>query len=147
VKQFLLKQDVTKADWLIGAGILGPAIDGVALRSMKEPGTAFAGDDQPGNMSGYVDSPDTELGDYGGVHTNSGIPNKAFYLAATGIGGNSWDGAGQVWYDSLLALKPTSDFAACAATTYLMAGRRFGTASKEQDAVGEAWSKVGVEVG
>ena len=55
-----------------------------ALRSMKEPGTAYddpalGKDPQVGSMDDYVETTD----DNGGVHLNSGIPNRAFYLAAT----------------------------------------------------------------
>jgi Zn-dependent metalloprotease len=49
---------------------------------MKEPGSAFEGDRQPAHMSDYLNTKD----DNGGVHINSGIPNKAFYLAATEMG-------------------------------------------------------------
>lgn len=146
VKQYKLGQAVEAADWLIGAGILGPAIAGRALRSMREPGTAFAGDDQPSHMDGYVDLPDTDAGDQGGVHTNSGIPNKAFYLVASALGGSAWEAAGLIWYDTLLALKPTSDFMDCANTTYHLAGKRFGVGGHEQEAVGHAWTAVGVSI-
>src|SRR4051812_23779948 len=44
VKQRVLGQDVTQADWLIGEGILAPDVQGKALRSMKEPGTAYDDD-------------------------------------------------------------------------------------------------------
>ena len=47
-------------------------------------------DPQVGDMADYVETTD----DNGGVHTNSGIPNRAFYLAATAIGGDTWEGAG-----------------------------------------------------
>lgn len=144
VKQFTLKQTVEEADWLIGSGVLGPAIKGKALRSLKDPGSAFDGDDQPSNMSGFVNSPDTSAGDFGGVHTNSGIPNHAFYLLATALGGHAWEEAGQIYYETLLALKPTSDFKDCATVAYQIAGKRFGT--REQEAVGHAFSSVGVEI-
>ena len=36
-----LKQNVDKADWLIGVGLFAKKVRGVALRSMKEPGTAY----------------------------------------------------------------------------------------------------------
>ena len=39
--------------------------------------------------------------DDGGVHINSGIPNRAFYLAATEIGGYAWEKAGRIWYETL----------------------------------------------
>ena len=48
-------------------------------------------DPQPAHMDGYVDTTD----DNGGVHINSGIPNHAFYLAATALGGHSWEKAGR----------------------------------------------------
>ena len=57
--------------------------------------------------------------DNGGVHINSGIPNHAFYLAATALGGSAWEVAGRIWYDTLVSggLKPDADFAAFAAAT------------------------------
>ena len=146
VKQYKLQQTVDKADWLIGAGILGPAINGKALRSMKDPGTAFEGDDQPGHMSGYVQLPDTDAGDNGGVHTNSGIPNRAFCLLACALEGHAWDAAGIIWYDTLLALKPASNFSDCANTSYHVAGQRFGAGSREQNEVETAWSTVGIPI-
>ena len=88
VKQFKLNQTADKADWLIGAGLLAKGINGVALRSMKAPGTAYddpklGKDPQPADMAHYVNTPQ----DHGGVHINSGIPNHAFYLLATALGG------------------------------------------------------------
>src|SRR6476646_6685867 len=49
VKQRTLSQDVTQSDWLIGADIVGPALQ-PALRSMKDPGTANPHDQQPADM-------------------------------------------------------------------------------------------------
>lgn len=144
VKQYARRETAQKADWLIGAGILGPKIKGVALRSMKAPGTAFEGDDQPSTFDGYVVLPDTDAGDWGGVHTNSGIPNHAFYVLATQLGGNAWDAAGQIWYDTLLALSSTATFSDCASVSYQLAGQRFGEKSAEQQAVGNAWEAVKV---
>jgi Zn-dependent metalloprotease len=147
VKQHALGQSARDADWLIGCGVLGPALPGIALRSLKAPGTAYLGDDQPATMERYVDTPDTDAGDWGGVHRNSGIPNHAFYLLATRLGGNAWEEAGRIWYDTLLALDPTSDFRHCAVTSYRMAGQRFGVNSRQQQEVGNAWTAVGVSVG
>ena len=52
---------------------------------MKAPGTAYPGDRQPAHMDDYRNLPDDDqpTNDNGGVHLNSGIPNHAFYLAAT----------------------------------------------------------------
>ena len=69
---------------------------------MKAPGTAFddpvlGKDDQPATMADYVQP----RSDNGGVHTNSGIPNSAFYLAATYLGGFAWEKPGLIWYAAL----------------------------------------------
>ena len=147
VKQYTLHQTADKADWLIGAGILAKGIKGVALRSMKAPGTAYddpslGKDPQPADMAHYVNTTD----DQGGVHTNSGIPNHAFYLVATAIGGNAWEKAGQIWYDTLIdhRLKPNATFATFANMTILNSGARYGANSTEQKAVQDAWQQVGV---
>src|SRR5262252_11042455 len=142
VKQYKLNQTADQADWLIGAGILAKGIKGVALRSMKAPGTAYddpklGKDPQPADMAHYVKTAQ----DNGGVHTNSGIPNHAFYLMATAIGGHSWEKAGQIWYDTLTDhnLKANSSFATFANMTIQHAGSRFGANSVEQKAVSDAW--------
>jgi len=147
VKQYKLNQTADQADWLIGAGILAKGMHGVALRSMKAPGTAYddpklGKDPQPADMAHYVKTNE----DNGGVHTNSGIPNHAFFLAATAIGGNSWLKAGQIWYDTLVDhnLKANASFATFANLTITHAGSRYGAGSTEQKAVQDAWLKVGV---
>jgi len=127
VKQHALGQTAEGADWLIGAGLLAEGVNGVALRSMRAPGTAYdderlgGKDPQPAQFDDYVTTSD----DDGGVHINSGIPNRAFYLAAVALGGNSWDQAGPIWYATLRddALNPDSTFAAFAALTVAAAAR------------------------
>ena len=145
VKQYHLKQSAAKADWLIGAGTLVPAL-GKALRSMAKPGTAYDGDNQPAHMDNYVDLPDDgdPRNDSGGVHINSGIPNHAFYLAATKLGGNAWEKAGPIWYGALTQhLQPDSQFADAAAATVEAAGKLFGSA--EVTIVRDAWKAVGLD--
>ncbi|KAJ8127639.1 hypothetical protein O1611_g5994 [Lasiodiplodia mahajangana] len=98
VKQFVQNETAEEADWLIGEECLMPGIKGVALRSMKAPGTAyndprFGKDPQPDNFKDYKATDD----DNGGVHLYSGIPNKAFYLSAVAFGGYSWEKAGKIW--------------------------------------------------
>ena len=143
LKQRLLGQTVDEADWLIGEGIFLPSVQGRALRSMAEPGTAYddpalGKDPQVATMADYVDTQD----DNGGVHTNSGIPNKAFHLAATGIGGTSWDGAGRIWYAALTSgIGADTDFAGFAAATVTAAEAVSAAAA---DAVRSAWEQVGV---
>ncbi|MEV1049338.1 M4 family metallopeptidase [Streptomyces sp. NPDC049916] len=146
VKQYSLGQSAEQADWLIGAGLLAPRVAGEALRSMKAPGTAYdddvlGKDPQPASMADYVETEE----DNGGVHINSGIPNRAFHLLATALGGNSWERAGQIWFDVLTGgeLTATADFAEFARLTVAAAGDRFG-AGDEREAVLKAWSEVGV---
>src|SRR4051812_38581773 len=99
VKQYTLGQTAKEADWLIGEGILVESL-GQALRSLKAPGTAFKFDDQPAHMDDYRDLPDDNnpRNDNGGVHINSGIPNKAFYLAAVAINAHAWEKVGPIWF-------------------------------------------------
>ncbi|GAB3605991.1 M4 family metallopeptidase [Conyzicola nivalis] len=149
VEQYALGQSASEADWLIGAGLFTDEVEGTALRSMKAPGTAYdddvlGKDPQPGHMSDYVTTDE----DNGGVHINSGIPNRAFYLAAEALGANAWERAGQIWYDTLGAdLSPDTDFVRFAQATLAAARARYGESSAEVDAVRSGWATVGVEVG
>jgi Zn-dependent metalloprotease len=147
VEQHSLGQSAAKASWLIGAGLFTDRVKGTALGSMKAPGTAYdddvlGKDPQPATMDDYIDTAD----DNGGVHLNSGIPNRAFYLTARSIGGNAWEGAGRIWYDTITAgsIRADCDFAQFAAATADVASARFGVGSAEHDAVAEAWATVGV---
>ncbi len=140
LKQWLLGQTVDQADWLIGAGLFLPGVNARGLRDMAAPGTAYddpllGKDPQGASMDDYVQTQD----DNGGVHLNSGIPNRAFHLAATAIGGSSWSGAGAIWYAALTgdAVGPDTDFAGFAAATVAAAG-------EHADAVSQAWETVGV---
>lgn len=152
VKQWSKKQSAAQGDWLIGAEVFTPGIKADALRSMKAPGTAFNNalfgkDPQPDHMSKYADLPDTDDGDNGGVHINSGIPNKAFYLVATGIGGKAWEAPGHIWYEALKASGAETDFQEFADTTFMKADQLYGAGSVQQKAVLDAWGKVGIKVG
>lgn len=149
VKQWKLGQKADEADWLVGSEIFTPAIQGDALRSMKNPGHAYddpqlGRDPQPGHMNDFKVLPNTRAGDWGGVHINSGIPNKAFYLFATKLGGYAWEVAGKVWYASLRASSPNTDFQAFATTTGQQARGMFG--HDVCQAVTEAWSEVGIQI-
>lgn len=113
LKQWESKQTVKEADWLIGTSRSGNLVKDYkghqyALRSMKEPGTAYLNhpilgdDDQPGTMGKYLQTKE----DNGGVHTNSGILNKAFYESCLNVsriddreGKNqyAYETAGKLW--------------------------------------------------
>jgi len=103
IKQKYLKQDISEADWLIGDTVVTEDFPGVAIRSMKAPGTANDFDSQPDHMDNYYSG----TADNQGVHINSGIPNKAFYLSCLEIG---IDAAALIWFETLKALWRTADF-------------------------------------
>jgi Zn-dependent metalloprotease len=147
VKQFKLGQTAAEADWLIGADLRGPEFQGDALRSMKAPGTAYddprlGTDPQPDHWDDFVRTHE----DNGGVHINSGIPNKAFHLLATRVGGRTWEVAGPIWYTALRyrELIPTATFRQFALLTHRAARERHGVESEEAAAVLQAWADVGV---
>jgi len=88
------------ADWLIGDEIMAPDLYGEALRSMRNPGTAYDNpilgkDPQPAR---YADRY-TGTADNGGVHINSGIPNRVFYRVATELGDTVV--TARMWYHAL----------------------------------------------
>jgi Zn-dependent metalloprotease len=93
-------------------------------------------------MKGYVDTAE----DNGGVHVNSGIPNRAFCLAALAIGGSAWERAGRIWYLALTEmLSARSDFRAAARATFEVAKKLHGPRGGEAKAVADAWKAVGVK--
>ena len=147
VKQWRKQQSADVADWLIGDDLILPAPTRSALRSMRQPGSAYQGDPHLGDdpQPGHMNNKYMGFADNQGVHINSGIPNHAFYLLATNLGGNAWDRAGPIWYDALTRrLKYNSDFAECAEATFASAGTLFGNGSAEQIAVRDAWNAVGL---
>jgi Zn-dependent metalloprotease len=145
VQQWKLGQSVSKATWLIGAEVLVPARTRRGLRDMETPGTAFNGDPdlgddpQPAHLDHLYQGP----ADRGGVHINSGIPNRAFVLAAKAIGGKAWEGAGKIWYTALLSVPQDCQFAEFAQVTVNVAGN---VGQAEEQAVRAAWKAVGITV-
>ncbi|MFC8038575.1 M4 family metallopeptidase [Paenarthrobacter sp. NPDC057355] len=149
VEQYTKQQTAEQASWLIGQGLFTDQVQGEALRSMKAPGTAYdddvlGKDPQPDSMDSYVRT----SADNGGVHINSGIPNRAFYVVAAELGGHAWEAPGQIWYGTLTsgALPTTCTFGKFARTTLATAEELFGSGSPEHDAVRKAWDTVKVKV-
>jgi len=161
VEQHARGQRADEASWLIGEGLFTAQVEGKALRSMVAPGTAYdddvlGRDPQPADMAGYVQTRD----DNGGVHLNSGIPNRAFALAAIELGGFAWERAGRVWYDAIAGagardegagaapprprLSSTATFLEFADATVASAQALFGEGSAEAAAIEAAWVTVGV---
>ncbi|MFE2581812.1 M4 family metallopeptidase [Streptomyces sp. NPDC059378] len=147
VEQYAKGETAEQANWLIGEELLRPDVQGVALRSMKAPGTAYDDDElgkdpQPAHMDDFVHT----FADNGGVHINSGIPNRAFYLTAAQLGGHAWDAAGRIWYEVLTGGELTSDadFTSFARLTLDTADAH---GPQQRDAVVHAWDTVGVPTG
>lgn len=142
VKQRVLGLDVMQSKWLIGENVfIG---DEYAVRSLKEPGSAyknhpiFKDDPQPATLDGYDRR--------NGKHTNSGIPNFAFYVAAFDIGGNAWEKAGRIWYEAFIKLPKAANFNMARVATIKKATELFGKGSLEEKAVENGWknAKVGI---
>lgn len=144
VKQWRRRQSVKSADWLIGNDIMGPATTAKSLRTFKaekayENDPLLGTDPQPKHLRNKYNG----SSDNGGVHINSGIPNHAFYLVATEIGGKAWERAGQIWYKTLLKLTSTSQFHDMVESSTETASTLYGAGSAEYKAVVKAWKAVG----
>lgn len=146
VKQFTLNQTAHQADWIIGEGLLEPSINGVGIRSIKAPGTAYddpllGKDPCPASMNDYVQT--TE--DNGGIHINCTIPSHAFYVSSIELGGYAWQRMGRIWYNvntTQAGSNPT--FVSWANMTLATASRMFGNGSLEYQATEKGWKEVGV---
>jgi bacillolysin/thermolysin len=123
-----------KGDYLVGEDVYTPNKAGDALRSLSNP--ELYG--QPSTMSGYVNT----TSDNGGVHTNSGIPNKAAYLTISSLGTAV---AEKIYYRALTVyLTPTSNFSGARAALLAAAADLYGSGSTQYNAVKSAWTQVGV---
>lgn len=146
--QYGRKQTVDKANWLVGDGLFAAGVQGVAIRSLKAPGTAYndsilGKDPQPYHMDDFV----VTSSDNGGVHINSGIPNHSFYLLAQYLGGNAWEKAGRIWYDSMQQINnPLATFNDWADKTVEVARNSYGSGSREALFTRRAWKLVGISV-
>lgn len=131
-------------NWLIGDDIYTPYTPGDALRSMENPALY----NQPDHYSNlYRGSSDN-----GGVHTNSGITNKAFYLLAQGgthrgvsVTGIGREDAAKIVYRALTYyLTSTSNFAAMRQAMISSATDLFGANSAQVNSIQAAYAAVGI---
>ncbi len=131
-------QNESDPNWLIGEQIYTPDTEGDALRSMSKPGSGYDKDPQPGHMRDYKNVSN----DNGGVHINSGIPNKAAYEVAMAIG---QDKLSDIWYRTLTTyFTSSSQFTDAANFTVQSAIDLYGSGSAEAKAVAAAWESVGL---
>jgi Zn-dependent metalloprotease len=153
-KQHELHQKAERDDkeWIIGEGVFTWFIGGKGLRDMLNPGTAYeskliGNDPQPADMAHYKQMSDDENNDYGGVHINSGIPNRAFAEAAIALGGESSDKPLAIWYKTNQKFGgdpkgPNTDFKTWANATIDTARELYGDDAAAK--VRAAWETVGV---
>jgi len=128
---------VDRDDWLMGEDVYSPHVSGDALRSLSNP----AQYGQPDNMSNFVNT----SSDNGGVHTNSGIPNKAAYNIATAIGKDKME---RIWYRTLtLYLNSDAQFTDARDASVQAAADLYGSGSPEMLAVQNGFAAVGIGAG
>ncbi|MEO8071347.1 MAG: M4 family metallopeptidase, partial [Acidobacteriota bacterium] len=140
-----------QADYLAGEDIsraIAPDTRN-GFRSMANPGLYGDPDHYSKRFLGTTDN--------GGVHTNSGIANQAFYLAVegginrtsgiavAGVGGAYREQMERVFYRAFTLLMPSnSTFATARAATIRAAQDLYGAGSAAERAVTQAWTAVGV---
>jgi len=137
---------IDRDDWKLGEDIIrNNFYPSGAMRDMQNPnngGNQF-GDRgwQPKDMTEYY----TGTRDNGGVHINSGIPNRAYYLFATAIGK---DKAEQVYYRALDSyLTVSSQFIDLRLAVIRSATDIHGAGSTEVEAAESAFDTVGITDG
>jgi Zn-dependent metalloprotease len=144
-RQWHERAEAKSADWLIGKDIMGPQTQAKGLRTFKaekayENDPLFGTDPQPKNAKDQYRG----ANDNGGVHINSGIANHAFYLFAIALGGNAWERAGGVWYESLLTLPAEAQFSDMVLATEKTAVEQHGSNGPVHRALMQAWRAVGL---
>lgn len=152
VKKYVQGND---APWTIGANVGAELPD---LRSMSFPKTSMGGmNPNPDTYQGefWVDTESEQ--DHGGVHTNSGVQNKWYYLLTDGDSGTNdhgysyqVDGIGleksqQIAYRTLTEYATEeSQYADIRLASLQAAEDLFGEEAPEIAAVDDAWKAVGV---
>ena len=134
------------ADYLCGEDVVTPG----GVRSLANP-TSYG---DPDHYSQRYLGPE----DNGGVHTNSGIANHAYYLAieggthrlskvtVQGVGASNRDQIEKVFYRAFTSmLPPSADFHTARMATIQSARDLQGPGSAAERAVTQAWTAVGVE--
>ena len=132
---------IERENWIIGERLNN---DGTYFRSLANPKLK----NDPGHMTDFLYTEN----DYGGVHTNSGISNRAFYLLAQGL---TDEGLGtsiglvkaeKLAYQTMIGLTQFSEFYDAAILMQSKASALYGMDSAEFTAVTKAWEQVGVLV-
>ncbi len=142
---------IDRANWTIGEEVVkSPPFPVKVLRSLEDPGLGgrydvrdpLSGIGQPAHMREYARLPNSRKSDNGGVHINSGIPNRAAFLIAQALGREKTE---QIYYRTLTQyLTPDSNFGDAARATIRAAQELYG--ANEANAVRNAFTQVGIDV-
>ena len=113
-----------------------------ALRNMQDPHNGGTSLSDPGYQPAHVNEQYGGSQDNGGVHINSGIPNKAFYLIATSISKAS---AEQIYYKALSQyLTKSSKFIDLRIAVVQAATDIHGAGSNEVNVIKQSFDAVGI---
>ena len=144
--------DPEDPDWQIGEDVYLPEDDVAGFRNMADP----AEDDDPDHYSELY----TGKQDNGGVHSNSGIPNHAYYLVVNG-GKNAGEARGhdhtgpsvtalgltdaeRIFYTGFTSLPSTATMSQARQGTVAAATALYGAGSQQATSTSNAWEAVGV---
>jgi hypothetical protein len=140
---------IDRANWTIGEQVVkSPPYPITYLRSLEDPNAdnsydaadPLASVGQPAAMDEYANLPNSRRADNGGVHVNSGIPNRAAFLVAKALGREKME---QIYYRALTNyITPEADFKDAADVTARAAADLYG--QTEVGAVQAAFAQVGI---
>jgi Zn-dependent metalloprotease len=144
---------ITKSYWKIGE-----ELGGGPLRNMANPEPL--GNPGPYGGTHWVSQvgcvPNEAANDYCGVHTNSGVLNKWYYVLVHGDTGTNtlgisysvdsigWTAGENILYNMELSLAPNGTYADCRRISMAYAASIYGPCSRELTSLTNAWRAVGV---
>ncbi len=137
---------IDRDDWKLGEDVVNTSIfPSGALRNMENPHNGGNGLNDAGWQPAHTSEQYFGDEDNGGVHINSGIPNRAYYIFATAVGK---DKAEQVYYRALsYYLTKSSQFADLRLAVVQSAADLYGNGSAEVQAAQNAFEVVGISSG
>jgi Zn-dependent metalloprotease len=134
---------IDRDDWNIGEDVIKiSAFPSGTMRNMADPHNGGNSLNDNGWQPNHMNEKYTGTQDNGGVHINSGIVNRAFYLFATAVGKEK---AEQVYYKALAQyLTKTSKFIDLRLAVVKAATDIHGANSTEVNAAKQAFDTVGI---
>ncbi len=135
---------IDRDDWRMGEDVVNTNIYSTgALRDLANPNNGGNSLNDPGYQPAHTNEQYTGSEDNGGVHINSGIPNRAFFLFASNVGKAK---AEQVYYRALTTyLTRSSQFLSLREAVIQSAQDLYGSA--EAGAAADAFTAVGIGSG